>query len=136
MICNGISLIEQTFGEAGVGVDAAVAEEGPVGAGDVHLGEVHGDDEDFLLFDAGLGEKLAGGAGDEALAPELDAVAASGFFQADAIGDGDEAAVGDGVAALDEFPGAVLVGAVFGLFPADASRWRWGRRGFPRPAWR
>ena len=87
-----------------------------MGAGDVHFGEVNGDDEDFLLIDAGFGEDLAGGAGDEALAPEFEAVAADGFFQADAVGDGDVAAVGDGVAALDEFPGAVLVDAVFGFF--------------------
>src|ERR1700722_11851628 len=116
------NLIYQALGEAGVGVNAAVAEEGPVGAGDIHLGEVHWDDEDFLLFDAGPAKNLAGGAGNKALPPEFEAVAADGFFQANAVGDGDVAAVGDGVAALDEFPGGMLVLAVFGLLlrmPAD-----------------
>jgi hypothetical protein len=48
-----------------------------MGAGDIHLGEVHRDDEDFLLLDAGLGKDLAGGAGDKTLAPEFNAVARS-----------------------------------------------------------
>src|SRR5262249_28735232 len=43
-------------------------------------------------------------------------------FQADAVGGGDVAAVGDGVAALHQFPRVVLRFAVLGLFlgvPAD-----------------
>ena len=88
------------------------------------------------MFGAGFGENFAGGAGDKALAPEFDAVAADEFFVADAIGDGDVAAVGDGVAALDGFPGGVLALAVFAFSRRDASRWRWDRKGFPRLAWR
>src|SRR5437868_11506115 len=44
----------------------------------------------------------------------FDAIAADAgdLFEADAIGHGDETAVGDGVRALDGFPGAMLIGAV------------------------
>ena len=113
-------LVDQPFGEIAIGVDAAVAEEGPVGAGLVDFAEVEFDDEGFVFFDAGFGEDFAGGAGDEALAPELDAVAGE-FFVADTIGDGNVAAVGDRVAALNDFPGVVLF-FVLGFFcgmPAD-----------------
>jgi hypothetical protein len=93
-----------------------------VGAGLVHFAEVEFDDEEFFVFRASFGEDFAGGAGDEALAPEFDAVAGE-FFVADAVGNGDVAAVGDGVAALDGFPGTVLALAVFfflGGMPADS----------------
>ena len=47
---------------------------------------------------------------------------AENLFQADAVGGTDVAAVGDGVAALDQLPGIVLGVAVLGLLrgvPAD-----------------
>src|SRR5690349_18125815 len=109
-------LIAQAPGQITVGVDAAVAEEGPMGAGHVHFVEIARDDERFLFVDAGFSEDSARGIGDEALAPEFDAVAADGLFKTDAIGHRDEAAVRDGMTALDHFPGAVLVFAVFGFF--------------------
>jgi hypothetical protein len=64
----------------------------------------------------GFGEDFAGGAGHETLAPEFNAFARE-FFVADAIGHGDVAAVGDGVAALDGFPRVVLAFAVFFFSP-------------------
>ena len=77
---------------------------------------------------------------DEALAPELDAVlahrlavGAEDLLQADAVRGADVAAVGDGVAALDQFPRLVLGLAVLCLLATGASRWRWGRRGSRRP---
>src|SRR6266404_2575563 len=81
-----------------VSVDAPVAQERPVRAGDVHFGEVHGNDEIFLFVGGGSGKDLAGGAGHEALPPELDAVAAGRSFEADAVGGGDIATIGDRVA--------------------------------------
>jgi len=92
-----------------------------VGAGLVDFAEVEFDDEGFFLCDAGFGEDFTGGAGDEALTPEFDAVA-DDFFVADAIGNSDVAAVGNGVAALDGFPGGMLSLAMFFFFrrmPAD-----------------
>ena len=84
---------------------------------------------DFFLVDRSLGDDLPVGRGDEGLAPELDAVFADGFavgledfFDADAVGGADVAAVGDRVAALDQFPAFVLGVAVLGFFrgmPAD-----------------
>jgi len=91
-----------------------------MGSGLVDFAEVEFDDEGFFFFGAGFGEDFAGGAGDEALAPELDAVAGE-FFVADAVRDSDVATVGNGVAALDGLPGRVLF-LVLGFFtgmPAD-----------------
>src|SRR5262249_16235491 len=114
------TLVDQAFGEVAVGVDAAVAEEGPMGSGLVDFAEVEFDKEGFFIFGAGFGQDFAGGAGNKALAPELDAIARD-FFVTDAIGDSDVTTVGDGVAALDGFPRAVLflVLGFFGGVPAD-----------------
>ena len=95
-----------------------------MGARGVHVGEVHRHDEDFFPFGTGLGDDFAAGAGHKALPPKFNAVAAHAVedFVADAVGHGYIAAVGDGMGALDGFPGAVLLGAVSGLFagmPAD-----------------
>ena len=42
--------VDEAFGEVAVGVDAAVAEEGPVGSGLVDFAEVEFDDESFFIF--------------------------------------------------------------------------------------
>src|SRR5205814_1382519 len=107
-ICHGSSgrspfgqlLIHEPPGKPFVSIDAPVPQERPVGAGDVHFAQIHRDNEVFLFVGAGFGEDFARGARDKALSPELDAVAARGAFETDAIGDGDIAAVGNGVAAL------------------------------------
>src|SRR5262245_43692388 len=103
-------------------VDAAVAQERPVRSRDIHLAEVNRYEQRLLLVGAGAGENLAERAGNEALAPELQAVSACGAFVADTIGRGDIAAVGDRVTALNQFPCALLARAVLLLFlrmPAD-----------------
>ena len=61
-------------------------------------------EEDFFLIGGGLGDEFAHGAGDEGSAPEFEALATGGGFVADAVDRGHVAAVGDGVAALDDFP--------------------------------
>ena len=65
--------IQEAFGDAFVGVDAAVAEEGPVLAGDFDEFGVEVCDSDLFFVVAGFGEDAAEGVGDEAAAPELDA---------------------------------------------------------------
>ena len=72
-------------------------------------------------------DDLAERIGDEAAAPELDAVArdAGRLLVADAVDRGDVDAVGDRVRALDGLPGRRLAGAVLGLLrrvPADRGR--------------
>src|SRR5258708_5933173 len=131
------SSVEEAAGDALVGVDAAIAEEGPVAAGVFEQFEVDLRGEDLFLVVAGLGDDAAEGVGDEAAAPELEAggggvVAGSAHFYAvvedvavlvaDAVDGSGEDAVGDGVGALDGLPGGVLGFAVLGFFgrvPAD-----------------
>ena len=119
-----INLIQQPLGKAAIGIDAAVAKKGPVGAGDVDFLEIYQDDEDFVAVGTGFGQDLAGSASDEALAPKLDSSSAGRFLDADAVGYADVTAIRDGVRALDCFPRVVLRFAVFGFFfgmPADCS---------------
>ena len=92
-------------------------------AGDIDLGEVDRDHEDLLLIAAGFSQDLAGRAGDETLAPKLQAIPADGLFEADPISDGHITTIGDRVTALHDFPGAMLVDAVLGLlFGMPANR--------------
>src|SRR5258708_28162334 len=89
----------------------------------VHFAQIKINDEGFVFFDAGLGEDFAGSAGDETLAPELDAVTRK-LFVTNAIGDSHVATIGDGVAALDDLPGGMLprVLCFFARMPADGGR--------------
>ncbi len=66
-------LVCEAAGDGGVGVDAAVAEEGPVLAGGLDQGGVEGGGEDLFLVMGGLGEDAAKGVGDEAATPEFEA---------------------------------------------------------------
>lgn len=50
MGCAG-GLIDEALGEIAVGVYPPVTEEGPMGAGDVHLGEVNLYEHNLLLLD-------------------------------------------------------------------------------------
>ncbi len=113
-----------------IGVDAAVAEEGPVAARFFALRGVALDNENFFFVVGGFGEDAAEGIGDERISPEFETgVAFFRFaFVADAIDDRDVNAVGDGVRALDGAPGVELRGAEFGFFVRDASRCWWDRR--------
>ena len=118
-------LIEQSLLDPAVGVDAAVAQEGPVGAVFVDPLPNHVGEDGFFAIDARLGQDLAARGDDDALAPGFDPVTAGGRFVADAVYCGDKAAVRDGVAALDRFPGRMLGVTVFrflGGMPADRGR--------------
>ncbi len=117
------------MGEAGVGVDAAVAEEGPAEAGRFDVRQVHRHHQHGLFVDGGAGDDRAVGRGHEALAPEFDAVAARGAagrrLEAGAVDGHHVTAIGDGVGALGHLPGAVLrraEGVFFFGMPADGRR--------------
>src|SRR5271170_1589152 len=90
-----------------IGVDAAVAEEGPVAAGFFALGWVAFDYQDFFLVVRGFGENSAERVCNERISPEGQAGAAFfGFaFIADAIHHRDVNAIGDSVGTLDGAPG-------------------------------
>src|SRR5262245_49371324 len=119
--------VNQPFREAAVSIDSTIAQEWPMRPRCVHLAEINGHDEHFLLIDWRFGEDLAGSAGDETLAPELDAGTAHAFenLVSDTIGHRHEAAVGDRMAALDGFPCPMLSRAVFGFLggmPSNGGR--------------
>ena len=76
-------LIEQTLLDASVGVDAAVRQEGPMGAMFVHTLPFNVGEDGFFSIDARLGENLAARRDDEALAPEFDPIATGWRFVAD-----------------------------------------------------
>jgi len=65
--------VQKTLGDAAVGVNATVAEEGPVLARSFDFGGVEVCVENFFLVVRGLNEDAAEGIGDEAAAPELKA---------------------------------------------------------------
>ena len=69
---EGARLVDEAFGDAGVGVDAAVAEEGPVLAGDFDEFGVEVGDEDLFFVVGGLGEDAAEGVGDEGATPKFE----------------------------------------------------------------
>src|SRR5688572_5043381 len=96
------SSVQVALREPVVRVDPPVAQERPSPASRLDLLEVAVDDEDLLAL-AGLRRHDAHRLGDERVAPELQLP-----FGADAVDGDDEAAVGDGVAALDGVPGLVL----------------------------
>ena len=121
-IDTGMQELQKKQGQGGLPVAPAAARTAPV---EIDGTQIHLSQHYFLAVHGGPGKNLAGSSGDEALAPEFDAVAARRLFQADAIDGRDVTAVGDGVAALDGFPGGMLVDAVLGLFrrmPADGRR--------------
>src|SRR5690606_19545075 len=93
--------VDVALGDRIVRVDAAIAEERPVRPGRVDLAEIDGDEENLLLVDRCLCQDLPAGAGDEALAPELDPLASDRRLEPDTIDRGNVAAVGHRMAALD-----------------------------------
>src|SRR5262245_49054392 len=72
---DAASVVAEAARDLGVGVDAPVAEERPAGADGVDLGEVDLFHDDDLAVGGSADEDASVGAGDEALAPELDAAA-------------------------------------------------------------
>src|SRR5262249_28770956 len=120
--------VNQSFGNVLICVNAPVAQKRPVRALNVELPEIHFGHQDLLFADAAFRDELPRRVGDKALAPKLDSLTRMAIgrgFVADAVGDGDVHAVGDGVRALNRFPGGMLPFAVFSFFrrlPADG-RW-------------
>jgi len=113
--CSSIGIglsVDQAPGQFAVSVDPSVAQEGPVRPGFVHLAQVQRSHDNLFSAHARFGQDLASSAGDKTLAPELESVAAGRRFQTDAVADGDVTTVSHRMAALDCFPGAVLVLAV------------------------
>ena len=116
---------EPAVGDGLVGVDAAIAEEGPIAAGLFRLRGIAFDDQNFFLIVGSFFQDAAERIGNERVAPEFEAgIAFFRFaFEADAVHNCNINAVGDGVRALNGAPGIKLRGAKFGFFarmPADA----------------
>ncbi len=124
------SFAEPAVQDGLVGVDAAVAEEGPVAAGFFALGGITFDDENFFFVVRGFGENTAERIGNKGISPELEAgVALFRFaFVADAIDHGDVNAIGDSVSALDGTPSVELRRAELRFFVGDASRCWWDKK--------
>src|SRR5271154_5294012 len=95
---------------ATIGIDAAIAQERPIAPRLFLQLWIDFRDQNLFLVARGFFQEFAEGIGDEAATKKLDAVAggAVDFFEADAIGTGDVDAVGDGVRALNRFPGGAL----------------------------
>src|SRR5258707_14872509 len=93
------SFAQPAIQNGAVGVDAAVAEEGPVAACVFAFCRVALDDEDFLFIVGGFGDDLAERIGDEGISPEFKTGIAIGglAFESDAIYNRDVDAVGDRV---------------------------------------
>src|SRR5580704_12452347 len=123
-----LTSIEQAIGDRRVGVDSAVAEEGPVAA-DVFEGlQVDVADQDFFAVVRGFGEDSSEGVAEKRCAPEFQSVAGGGLaadvagFEAYAVDYCYVDSVGDGVGALNGAPGVVLGCAELGFLggmPAD-----------------
>jgi hypothetical protein len=113
-LCAGVRGIEKALGDGRVGVDAAVAQKGPVAARFFNQRAIDFAEHDFLGIVAGLGDDAAEGVGEKAAAPEFEARPRGAIsrnvavFDTNAIDCGDVDAVSDGVGALDGAPGVEL----------------------------
>lgn len=87
-----------------------------MGSSDINLIELDRDQHDLLPVNARLRENLPACSCDETLAPKLNPRPADRRLNPDTIDRRDITTVGDRVAALDRFPSAMLVYAVFGFF--------------------
>src|SRR5438477_9798736 len=94
--------------QAGVGIDPAITQKRPMRPMFVHAFPFDISQDDFFPIDRTFGNDFAAGCRDEALPPEFDAIAPGGRFVSDPVSHGDVTAVGDGVAALNRFPGGML----------------------------
>src|SRR4029077_19158945 len=108
-----------------IGVNSAVAKERPIAAGFFAPGRIAFDDQDFFLGGGSFGKNLPERVRDEGVAPELQAgISRVGpAFESDAIHDGGEDSIGNGVRALNGAPGVELRCAELSFLagmPADA----------------
>src|SRR5713226_5083057 len=108
-----------------IGVDAAVAQKRPVAASFFALCGVAFNHQNFFLIVGCLGNNLAEGVSDKGISPEFQS-RVSLFrlaFESYAIHHGSVHTVGNGMSALNRFPGVELCGAELRLLvrvPADA----------------
>jgi len=112
---------EKPAGDSAISIDAAVAEEGPVAANFFHLPGIAFDDQDLFPIMRCFGENAAEWVTDKRGAPEFE-TPIGGSFEADTIDGCDVNSIGNGVGALDGFPGVVLGSAELGFLrgmPAD-----------------
>jgi len=119
------------MGDGAIAVYAAVAQEGPVAANVFDAFEIDFTDQHFFFVVGAFDQNCAEWITQERPAPELEAGArrrvsahVAGFVP-NAVHDGNIHAIGDGMGALNRFPGIVLGGAVLLLLsgmPADRSR--------------
>src|ERR1700738_2320894 len=99
--------VKEALGDGRIGIDAAVAQEGPVAAGVFKQRHIDLADEDLFFFVRGLGDDAAKRVGNETAAPEFKAAAFDAVAEdisllvAYAIDAGNVDTVGDGVSALD-----------------------------------
>src|SRR6266404_2688063 len=122
---EGLFFAQPTIQDWRVRVDAAVAQKRPIAARVFAFRGIALNDENFFFVVRGFGENLPEGIGDKGIAPELQPRIAflRLAFKSHAIDDRSVDAVGDGMAALDRFPGIELCGAELRFFvrvPADA----------------
>src|ERR1043166_2812472 len=121
----GKQLIDEPLLDPGIGVDTAIAQERPMRPRYIDTIPVDFGHHDLFAIGAPFRDDLAARRDDEALAPELDAVAAGRRFMTDAIDRRDVTAVRDRVAALHGFPGGILGRAVLfflAWMPTDRCR--------------
>ncbi len=109
-----IALGKPTLRNGCIGVNAAVAEKGPVAANFVHLFRVALGDKHVFFTGGRLCDDAAERIGHEGVAPKFKATFGSAF-EARAIDGRDIDAVGDGVRALDGAPSVELGFAVLRL---------------------
>ena len=130
-------LVDQPVCDRPIGVDATVAQEGPVAANVFQCFQIHIADENLLAVVRGFGEHSAEGIAEERSAPELESLAGGRLaanvagFEADSVHDRDVDSVGNRVRALDGAPGIVLSDAKLGLLrrmPSDGRRVKENRR--------
>ena len=98
-----MTLGKPTLRNGCIGVDAAVAEEGPIAAHVVHDFGIALGNEDLFVGGGGLGDDAAKGIGDKGVAPEFEAAFGSAFV-ARAVDGGDIDTVRDGVGTLHGAP--------------------------------
>ena len=92
---RGVASVEQTLLEAGIGVDAPIAQERPVRPMFVDPLPVNFRGHNFFAVNRSFGDNFPVRAADETLAPELYAIASSGRFMPNTIRHCDIAAIRD-----------------------------------------
>jgi peptidyl-prolyl cis-trans isomerase B (cyclophilin B) len=115
-------LVDEPPGDLVVGINPAVAQEGPVRALGLDSIQVRFCYNYALFVAGGLCDDISRGIADKALAPKFDAGAAFRGFMAHTVGHGNVTAIGYGVAALNRLPRRMLANSILGpLFgvPAD-----------------